>query len=107
MKKYIVTLLLLVMCGAAPQFASADKVTYTYDDAGRLLRASYASGTALVYTYDAAGNLLSRVVATSAVTPTVNAGGTVNAAGFTTQVGAVRGDCQRHEVGGHHSLVPR
>ena len=62
MKKYIVTLLWLVMCGAAPRFAGADKVTYTYDDAGRLLRATYANGTALVYTYDAAGNLLSRAV---------------------------------------------
>ena len=68
MKKYIVTLLLLVMCGAASQFAKAEQVTYTYDSAGRLLRASYASGIAIFYTYDAAGNLLNRIVGSNATT---------------------------------------
>lgn len=88
MKKSIVTLLLLVLCGAAPPFAGADKVTYTYDDAGRLLRATYASGKTILYTYDAAGNLLSRVVTTGTGVPAVNAGGAVNGASFTTQVAA-------------------
>lgn len=37
-------------------------VTYTYDDAGRLTRATYSDGTTISYAYDAAGNLLSRIV---------------------------------------------
>ncbi|MGC9399934.1 MAG: RHS repeat domain-containing protein [Anaerolineae bacterium] len=37
-------------------------VTYTYDDAGRLIQAAYSDGTTISYAYDAAGNLLSRIV---------------------------------------------
>ncbi|MBI3990370.1 MAG: RHS repeat protein [candidate division NC10 bacterium] len=36
----------------------AGTVTYTYDEAGRLIRADYGDGRAITYTYDAAGNLL-------------------------------------------------
>ena len=37
-------------------------VTYTYDDAGRLVGAVYGEGQGIAYTYDAAGNLLGREV---------------------------------------------
>ena len=37
-------------------------VTYTYDDAGRLIKAAYGDGTTISYAYDAAGNLLTRIV---------------------------------------------
>ena len=37
-------------------------VTYTYDDAGRLIQAAYGDGTTISYAYDAAGNLLTRIV---------------------------------------------
>lgn len=39
--------------------AGADTVSYSYDAAGRLVRADLGGGRAVVYTYDAAGNLLS------------------------------------------------
>lgn len=38
----------------------AETVTYTYDDAGRLVKADYGNGTAIEYNYDNAGNLLER-----------------------------------------------
>jgi len=37
-------------------------VTYTYDDAGRLVAVAYGDGTTIAYTYDVAGNLLTRTV---------------------------------------------
>ena len=39
---------------------SSRTVTYTYDDAGRLIQADYGGGAVLDYAYDAAGNLLGR-----------------------------------------------
>lgn len=54
---------LLVLLFAAA-LCCADTVNYTYDAAGRLIRADYGSGTSIAYTYDAAGNLLSRMVTT-------------------------------------------
>jgi len=38
-------------------------ITYTYDDAGRLVGANYGDGVSIGYTYDDAGNLLRREVA--------------------------------------------
>jgi len=46
--------------------AQADAINYSYDSAGRLLRADYANGTSIVYAYDPAGNLLSRTVTSAA-----------------------------------------
>ena len=37
-------------------------VTYTYDNAGRLVSAAYSNGLVISYTYDAAGNLLTRTI---------------------------------------------
>ncbi|MBI3988597.1 MAG: DUF11 domain-containing protein [candidate division NC10 bacterium] len=48
--------LLFVLVTLAP--ALAGTVTYTYDEAGRLIRANYGDGQVITYTYDAAGNLL-------------------------------------------------
>ena len=42
--------------------ALAETVNYTYDDAGRLIKAVYGSGAVISYTYDKNGNLLSRSV---------------------------------------------
>ncbi len=60
----VVTLaLLLGMVGIHPIAADGPTtVTYTYDDAGRLVRAAYSDGTIISYAYDAAGNLLTRLV---------------------------------------------
>jgi len=43
-------------------FSSAQTVNYSYDAAGRLVRASYPGGATISYTYDPAGNLLRREV---------------------------------------------
>ena len=37
-------------------------ITYTYDPAGRLIKADYGGGKFITYTYDANGNMLSRTV---------------------------------------------
>jgi YD repeat-containing protein len=42
--------------------ALAGSITYTYDDAGRLVTADYGNGSAIEYTYDNAGNLLARTI---------------------------------------------
>ena len=41
---------------------SSRTVTYTYDDAGRLVQADYGEDKGITYTYDDAGNLLQREV---------------------------------------------
>jgi len=38
-------------------------ITYTYDNAGRLVHADYGAGWAIDYTYDPGGNLLTRQTA--------------------------------------------
>jgi YD repeat-containing protein len=43
--------------------ALAGSITYTYDDAGRLLTADYGNDSTIEYTYDNAGNLLARTIA--------------------------------------------
>jgi len=63
----------------------ADTVNYTYDEAGRLVRAQYGSGKSIAYTYDAAGNLLRRLVtgpAQAGALPVSSSAGVVNAASF-------------------------
>ena len=42
--------------------ALAGSITYTYDDAGRLVTADYGNETAIEYEYDNAGNLLARTI---------------------------------------------
>ncbi len=52
--------LMFLMAGMS--LASAAAISYTYDDAGRLVKADYGEGLAISYSYDANGNLLSRQV---------------------------------------------
>jgi uncharacterized protein (TIGR03437 family) len=47
-------------------------VTYSYDSAGRLIKADYGTGGSITYSYDKAGNLLSRSVVAGTA-----AGGTI------------------------------
>lgn len=54
---------LLLFLGAIPD-APAGTVNYTYDNAGRLIKADYGGGKSIDFTYDNAGNLLTRIVAT-------------------------------------------
>jgi len=53
-------LFLLLTLTIAPVFSGT--ITYTYDDAGRLIKVDYGDGKTIEYTYDNAGNLLQRVV---------------------------------------------
>lgn len=49
----------LLVTGIAVLTASAafaGSVSYTYDNLGRLVKATYSNGTVITYTYDAAGN---------------------------------------------------
>jgi uncharacterized protein (TIGR03437 family) len=51
---------LLLLVAVSTMFAAA--VTYSYDAAGRLIKADYGAAGAITYSYDKAGNLLSRTV---------------------------------------------
>lgn len=58
--RWLASLLLpLLLCFATISLALAGAVTYTYDAAGRLIKADYGGNT-VIYTYDASGNLLRR-----------------------------------------------
>lgn len=41
---------------------AAEKLTYTYDEAGRLARVESDAGRVITYAYDASGNLVKRMV---------------------------------------------
>ena len=56
------TLSITILFLALTCFGQSQRVTYTYDDAGRLTSVDYGNGTSIAYTYDKAGSLLSRVV---------------------------------------------
>ena len=56
----------------------AQTVNYSYDSAGRLIRADYGDAGAIAYTYDPAGNLLRREVTAGAAGPFA----TISAASF-------------------------
>jgi len=56
----------LVLTGAMlTVFLSAETVRYSYDKAGRLIKAEYENGRTIHYVYDKAGNLLQRMVSGS------------------------------------------
>ena len=52
-------MMLLFLLSGSLQAAS---VAYTYDNLGRLSKATYSSGVVIVYVYDAAGNRTSYTV---------------------------------------------
>ena len=63
----------------------AETISYTYDDAGRVVRVSYAStGKSIFYRYDKAGKLLLRLVTAPqpGPAPSITAAGVTNAASF-------------------------
>ena len=59
MTRFSKLILFLLLAGS---LAAQQNVQYSYDAAGRLTSASYGNGTAITYTYDDAGNLLRREV---------------------------------------------
>ncbi len=74
--------------GLVPAGARAGTVSYSYDEAGRLLQADYAGAT-IDYVYDANGNLLERTVTEDEVIYTLiyraGTGGTVDGLPVVTQ----------------------
>lgn len=59
MKRFGVSVLALAVL--AVSYAGAAVITYTYDDAGRLINADFGE-KAVSYTYDPAGNLTKQVI---------------------------------------------
>jgi YD repeat-containing protein len=60
---------------------SAESVTYTYDDANRLIREEDGTGPVIEYTYDNEGNLIQKNVTgviTYTVTPSAGSGGSIS-----------------------------
>ena len=64
-------LLALLLCVVTLTPGLAGTITYTYDDAGRLIRVDYGGGVSIIYTYDPAGNLLERQVQGGTPEPTI------------------------------------
>ncbi|MEA3308539.1 MAG: RHS repeat domain-containing protein [Chloroflexota bacterium] len=59
----VILAVLLGLVGIRPIAADGPTtIAYTYDDAGRLIKAVYGDDTTISYAYDAAGNLLTRLV---------------------------------------------
>lgn len=56
------TKLIAILTMAAATLA-AEKLTYSYDEAGRLTRVESDTGKVITYTYDASGNLVKRTAA--------------------------------------------
>ena len=56
---------LLFVCAIPCAFAGT--ITYTYDNAGRLIKADYGGGKTIGYSYDNAGNLLMMEILTGTV----------------------------------------
>jgi YD repeat-containing protein len=52
----------LMFCLFIAPYAAASTVSYTYDEAGRLIKADYGDGKTIEYTYDNAGNLLQKTI---------------------------------------------
>ncbi len=68
---FLVVCLLAVPSAIVPS-ALAGAINYTYDDAGRLIKADYGDNKTIEYTYDNAGNLLKQKTnATDKTPPTV------------------------------------
>lgn len=60
MKRFLTTSLAFLVLTVIPTLhATPATVNYTYDEAGRLIRAEYDDGKFITYTYDAAGNIVS------------------------------------------------
>lgn len=67
-----------ILAGGTTALGNTISITYSYDDAGRLIQANYGAGNNIFYAYDANGNLLSRQVgadATGLLTVTIEPAG--------------------------------
>ena len=58
---HLILFILITTCVSASS-ATADSMTYTYDNTGRLIMADYGDGQSITYAYDKMGNILERVV---------------------------------------------
>lgn len=58
----MVSIAIVALSAATHAARSAETVTYTYDELGRIIRAAYPDGKMISYYYDAAGNRTQQVV---------------------------------------------
>ncbi|RLA94101.1 MAG: hypothetical protein DRG25_03235, partial [Deltaproteobacteria bacterium] len=91
MKKLLamMTLFFLLLFLQGTKDGKAGTITYTYDDAGRLIKEDFGDGNVIEYTYDNAGNILQKTVKTGQAPPqqftlTVQKGG--NGTGKVTSI---------------------
>ena len=59
-KIWVVFAVFLLLCAIPDAFAGT--ITYTFDNAGRLIKADYGGGKTIQYTYDNAGKILQKVI---------------------------------------------
>ncbi len=59
-KMFILTFLVTIFIFVTSISGLSGTITYTYDDAGRLIKVDYGDGKSISYTYDNNGNLLER-----------------------------------------------
>src|SRR5260370_21766177 len=83
MKSALSTVLLLLELSAA----QADNVKYTYDSAGRLVKADYGPKGAIAYSYDKSGNLINTTVTGSGAGGVITS---INVAGSPVSAGIVQ-----------------
>ncbi len=62
-RNYLI-ILTLAFCMAATQ-ATADNLTYTYDNAGRLTKVDYGNNKTITFTYNKAGNITQKIISTA------------------------------------------
>ncbi len=87
---WVLFTIFLLLC--AISYTTAGTVAYTYDDAGRLIKADYGDGKVIEYTYDKEGNLL-QIVTTEKqqqYTLTIAKTGTGRWPGMATSTGRAR-----------------
>ncbi|WP_064750969.1 RHS repeat domain-containing protein [Runella limosa] len=80
MKKYIILIVLSLVCWVGIHAQTPKKVTYTYDALNRLTEVTYPNGEKITYNYDVLGNRTSVVQTGCTATPTavISGGGTIN-----------------------------
>ncbi len=60
----LILFILITICVIASN-VTADDVTYTYDNAGRLTRVDYGNNKTITFTYDKAGNITQKIISTA------------------------------------------
>jgi YD repeat-containing protein len=76
MKKYIILIILSLVCRVGIYAQTPQKMTYVYDALNRLTEVTYPNGSKITYNYDVLGNRNSVVIVSGCVLPTATLTGT-------------------------------